>query len=140
MQEFFIHKKGGEFSNTGLWREHCDQLPDGRYVIRIKSTKQRSNDQNAYYWATVVPLVYEGLKAAGFDAVRNSEDTHEIMKSLFLKVHEEKNGIKIEKVLSTTELTTKGFTEYLENIWLWASDYLGVTIPGPGEQLEIELK
>ena len=84
-------------------------------------------------------MVYEGLKAAGFDAVRHKEDAHEIMKSLFLKVTEERNGVTIERVTSTTELTTIGFAEYLMHIFTWALDYLGITIPNPNEQLEFKL-
>lgn len=139
MKEFIISKQDGQFRNVAAWKEHCDQLPDGRYLLTIKSTKRRSSDQNDYYWGVVVPLVYDGLKGAGFDAVRNKEDAHEIMKSLFLKVVEEKNGIKIERVGSTTELTTIGFSEYLLHIFTWALDYLNITIPEPNQQLEFEL-
>jgi len=118
---------------------YWDSLPDGNYEVEIKSTKKRSNDQNAYYFGVVVPMVYEGLKAAGFDAVRHKEDAHEIMKSLFLKLTEERNGVTIERVTSTTELTTIGFAEYLMHIFTWALDYLGITIPEPNQQLIFEL-
>jgi len=137
--EFIIHKTGNGWTNTAGWKGHLEALPLGKYLVSIKSTKGRSNDQNAYYWAVVVPLVYEGLRQAGFDSVRNKEDAHEIMKALFLKVTEEKADIKIEKVLSTTELTTIGFAEYLMNISTWAIDYLGVSIPEPNQQMEFEL-
>ena len=139
MTQFFLHKAGNKWGNTALWKEHCDQLPDGRYIVTIKSTKKRSSDQNQYYWAVVVPMVYDGLRAAGFDAVRNKEDAHEIMKSLFLKITEEKGDIRIERVMSTTKLTTIGFAEYLLNIFTWAIDYLGITIPEPDTQLEFKL-
>jgi len=84
-----------------------------------------------------VPLVYQGLIDAGFDSVRNIEDAHEIMKSLFLKVTEEKNGLTITRVLSTTELKTVGYMEYLQHISIWAFDYLNVTIPEPNQQMTI---
>jgi len=120
-------------------REYWEQLPDGKYITTIKSTKQRSNDQNDYYRGVVVPLVFQGLKDAGFDTVRNKEDAHEIMKTLFLKVSEERDGLRLERVMSTTELTTIGFAEYLLNIFTWAFDYLGITIPEPNKQMTFEL-
>lgn len=135
MDSFIIHKRNGSWVRNTLWKEHCNQLPDGRYEVRIKSTKSRSINQNQYYWSVVVPMVYDGLRAAGFDAVRNKEDAHTILKSLFLKVTEERNGVKIEKVLSTTELTTIGFSEYLMNIFTWAFDYLNISIPEPNQEL-----
>lgn len=137
MKDFIIRKVFGKWINVQAYKEHLQTVPDGNYLIRIESTKKRSSLQNSFYWAVVVPLVYEGLKSAGFDAVRNKDDAHEVLKSLFLKVKEEKNGIVIEKVLSTAELKTVGFIEYLQNISIWAFDYLGVTIPEPGQTLEL---
>ena len=138
-QEFIIRKSDNKWHNVAAWKEHINALPDGNYVVTCQSTKRRSNDQNAYYFGVVVPLVFSALKDAGFDTVRTTEDAHLIMKSLFLKVSEEKNGIKIERVLSTTELTTIGFAEYLMSIFTWAIEYLGLTIPQPNEQLNFEL-
>ena len=137
--EYVIHKKEHGWLNTSAWKEHLNNLPYGSYLVSIRSTKGRSNDQNAYYWGVVVPLVYEGLKESGFDTVRNANDAHEIMKSLFLKVCEEKDGIKIERVQSTTDLSTIEFSAFLLNISTWAADYLSVAIPEPNQQLEFEL-
>lgn len=139
MQDFIIIKQGDNWVNTAAWKAHLNGLSAGRYLVSIKSTKQRSTQQNAYYWGVVLPLVYEGLKAAGFESVRNNEDVHLITASLFLKVAEEKNGVKIEKIISTTELSTVGFMEYLQNITIWAFDYLGIKIPEPNEQLNFDL-
>jgi hypothetical protein len=138
-KEFIIYKKDGNFSNIKLWKEHLYNLPDGRYLTKIESVKKRSLPQNKFYWSVCVELVYEGLRSAGFDAVRNKDDAHEIMKSLFLKIKEEKNGIKIERVRSTTELKTVEFMEYLQHISTWAFDYLSVTIPEPNQQMEMSL-
>lgn len=138
-KEFIISKSGSRFLNVKSWKEHISHLPDGRYLVSIKSIKARSIPQNAYYWSVVVDLVYQGLKAAGFDAVRNKDDAHEIMKSLFLKIKQERGEIKIERIQSTTELTTVGFMEYLLHISTWAADYLGVSIPEPNQQMELPI-
>ena len=133
-----ITKRDGSWKARGM-KEYWDSLPDGSYTVEIKSSKHRSNDQNAYYWGVVVDTVYRGLKDAGFDAVRNKQDAHEVMKSLFLKQVEERDGIRIEKVRSTTELNTLEFAEYLMHIFTWGIDYLGITIPEPNQQLVFEL-
>jgi hypothetical protein len=137
--EFYINKRNGDWKGTSLMSEVYKTLPDGAYIATIKSTKIRTNPQNQYYWGVVVPKVYDALRDAGFDAVKTKDDAHEIMKALFLKVKEEKGGINIEKILSTTELTTIGFAQFLMNIFQWAAEYLGIAIPEPNEQLEFEL-
>jgi RNA-binding protein YhbY len=135
VRDFIIHKTESGWQNTSKWKQHLDQLPVGKYSVTIKSANKRSLPQNAYYWGVVVPMVYEGLREAGFDQVRNTEDAHEVMKSLFLKVREERAGMVIERVMSTTELKTIEFNEYLLNISVWAFDYLGISIPEPSTQL-----
>jgi hypothetical protein len=138
-KEFVIQKRGDSYLNVKAWKEHLASLPDGRYLIKIDSLKKRSQPQNKYYWSVVVDLVYQGLRGAGFDAVRNKDDAHEILKALFLKVKEEKHGIKIERVKSTTELKTVEFMEYLQHISIWSFDYLSITIPEPNQQMEMSL-
>lgn len=135
--DFLISKKDdGSYSSKQL-REYMDGLKPGRYRVRVDEYSKRSLPQNAYYWSTVVPLVYKALRDAGFDAVRNHDDAHEVMKHLFLKVSEQRGEVLIERVKSTTELTKMEFSEYIEHITLWAWDYLQVTIPAPGQQLEV---
>lgn len=138
-KEFIIQKKGIGYTNVKAWKEHIASLPDGRYLVSIKSIKARSIPQNAYYWGVVVDLVYQGLRGAGFDAVRNKDDAHEILKSLFLKIKEEKHGIRIERTKSTTELTTVEMMEYFLHISTWAFDYLSITIPEPNQQMELPI-
>lgn len=139
MIEWVLYKSSGKVKNIKVLASNLNLLPDGKYRVRVDSAKVRSIPLNKYYWGVVVELVYEGLRAQGFDSVRNKNDAHEIMKALFLKVIEERNGIKIERILSTTELTNTGMQEYLLNISVWSFDYLGVTIHEPNQQLTIEI-
>lgn len=135
--EFFINKGEDGSASAKQILSRWDALKIGRYRIRIDEYSKRSLPQNAYYWSTVVPLVYTALRDSGFDAVRNHDDAHEVMKHLFLKVSEQRGEVLIERVISTTELTKMEFSEYIEHITLWAWDYLQVTIPAPGQQLEV---
>ncbi len=140
IMEFYLHKRNGKFVNTGKLKAYNDSLPDGTYKLIIDHSKKRSNDQNAYYWGVVVPLVFQGLRDAGFDQVKSNEDAHLIMKSLFLKQQIPNNeGEVIEFVKSTTDLKTVDFAAYLLSIFQWAAEYLGVQIPEPNEQLEFNL-
>lgn len=136
---FTIRKQDGRWQNVKAWNEYLNSLPDGRYIAgELKLYKARSLPQNAFYWAVVVPMVYQGLRDAGFN-LRHNDDAHEVLKTLFLKVQDEKAGIKIERIKSTTELTTTEFMEFLEAIAVWAYDYLNIVIPNPGEQTSIAL-
>jgi hypothetical protein len=88
----------------------------------------------------VVPLVFEGLRDAGYDDVKSEEDAHEIMKGLFLKRQigsQKKGGEVLEFSRSTTDLTKEQFSEYLEDIWRWSAEFLSVVIPNPGESISM---
>lgn len=118
------------------------ELPDGEYVWEIKPYKpKRSNQQNAYYWAVIVPLVEKGLRDIGFDEIRDAEDAHEAIKSLFFKkilhneTHEE---LTIETVTSTTKFSKEEFSEKIDMIIKWAWEYLAVSIPLPNSQAAMD--
>jgi hypothetical protein len=138
--EFLLHKNNGKWLNTGKMTEHNRRLDDGSYRVMIEPASLRTSDQNRYYWGIVVNIVFKGLKDAGHNAVRDESDTHAVLKSLFLKVQFPGFGGELmEYVKSTTELSTIEFADYLMKIFIWAHEYLGVTIPKPNEQLEFKL-
>lgn len=136
MPEFFFHIKDGQITNPRVVRRYFDDLPDGSYQCKIEKGKKRSNRQNAFYWACVLPLVKEGLQYNGFREVKDEEDAHMVMKSMFLKskVINEVSGDVIEVIKETKKLTTIEFMTYIEEITQWAAEYLTVTIPEPNSQ------
>ena len=87
-----------------------------------KRRKPRSLSQNAYYWAVVVPLMAEHC---GYEP----EEMHEALKWQFLQTHE---ASTLPTVMSTTDLDTAAFTEYIEQCRRLAAG-MGVVIPNPGE-------
>lgn len=137
MKQFIIRKTETGWCNTLLYKQHLDSLPEGNYKIGIEKSNKRSNPQNNYYFGVVVPLIYDGLRDVGYNSIRTLDQAHDVMKSLFLKVKEEQNGITIERIQSTTELNKEKFSDYLDQINAWAYDYLGVNIPAPNEQLNL---
>lgn len=135
--DFILHIKDSAITNKVAVRKFFNQLKDGKYLVRVDSFKKRTLPQNAYYWSVVVPMVKDGLRDAGYSEVKTNEDAHEILKHLFLKkkMVNEKNGDEIIIAGSTADLKTVEFNTFLEEIWQWAAEYLGITVPAPNEQL-----
>lgn len=138
-KELFITVSAGKCVNRVQLDKFIETHPDGVHLLKSTRKDKRSNLQNAYYWACVVPMVKEGLRDAGYDDVRTNEDAHEIMKHLFLKIQiiNKKTGEFFETSNSTTKLNKAQFSEFLESVWKWASEYLNVVIPSPNEQVKM---
>jgi hypothetical protein len=105
-------------------------------TVKVKK-KKRSNNQNAYYWYIVVPLITRALNDLGNEF--DNTDTHEFLKARFnAKQVEVNDGHYIDVPQSTTGLSTIEFNEYKEKIQRFASEMLGLYIPDPNEQLELD--
>lgn len=113
----------------------------GKKVILTveKKTRKRSLCQNSFYWGVVVPMVRAGLLDTGYKL--SLEQTHDLLKMMFLEkeIVNEKTGEILKSIKSTTELTTTDFMVFIDDVQRWASEYLSIVIPSPGEQIEIEL-
>src|SRR5574343_323449 len=96
-------------------------------IIEIKEYKpKRTNLQNRYYWAIINFISSE----TGNDRI----SLHEYFKSQFLmKIGDYVFNQKIDYNISTTELNTKEFTEYIEKISVFISDF-GLSIPRPEDK------
>lgn len=103
---------------------------------------KRSNPQNRYYHGVVIDLIRRSLKDLGWDPKAcSAEAVHEMLKREFLTVDEHvKDGVFLKRTKSTTELDTLQFGEYLELCKQFAAENLGLNIPDPGEQQEINLE
>jgi len=135
MSEFFVYIKDQKITNRKTVANQF-ALPDGSYLVTIKSKKHRSLNQNRFWWGALLPLVKMGLNDAGYSEVKTVEDAHEVLKALFLKKHiSNPDGLALEMSGSTAELTTVEFNELIEKVQMWASDFLGVVIPNPGEPM-----
>ena len=96
-----------------------------------KHKEKRSNLQNSYYWATVVPIL------ADFFGHDNAEDMHEDLK---LKFNPVESKIESGKMIggTTTKMDTVEFysheQSYVERICRWASTEYGLYIPPPNKE------
>lgn len=137
MKEFVLYVEEGKIANKKHVREAFENLEDGRYQVLIKPRKRRSNKQNAYYHAVVCDMVKEGLQEAGYRDVQDAEDAHEVLKSLFLKIktiNHNTGEVLSERTGSTRKLSTTEMQEYIDKCVQFAAEYLGVSIPQPGQQ------
>ena len=87
-------------------------------------TRVRSNQQNAYWWGVVIPLIAE---ASGF----TDDEAHDALKAKFLGQDDLTTGLR--KIGSTAKLDTRQFTELIDQVRQWAQDFLTVYIPAPNE-------
>lgn len=103
-----------------------------------KQKKTRSNPQNAFYYGVVVPIMQQCLKDAGY--LMTNEQIHEMLKLRFLKesiLVNEQTGEYLERIKSTTELSTIEFMEYILEIQKFAVEYFNTVIPDPNENLTL---
>jgi hypothetical protein len=138
---FLANIKGGRLfiSERLTFDKYISSLKEGYYTVELKPRKkQRSIFQNAYYWGVVVPLVCDGLRDMGNDV--QVEETHEFLKGrfCFTEVVCESTGEVLKVPKSTANLSTVDFMAYLSEIQRFASEYLGVVIPEPNEQVSIQ--
>lgn len=140
MSEFILNiSPDNQILNSKVIWEEFRKLSPGKHLVKTTSIKRRSLPQNKYYWSCVVPLVREGLVNAGYDEIKTNEQAHDIMKHLFLKKQmvSKKDGNVIEIAGSTAALTALEFSNYLEDIYKWSSEYLNTYIPPPSAPMPL---
>lgn len=95
----------------------------------------RSTQSNKYYWGVVIPDVISGLIDAGYSAHECTKDrVHTMLKNMFLpgRLVNEKTGEILEGApRSTADLEQEEFSAYLQEIFIWAGEFLGITIRSP---------
>jgi hypothetical protein len=134
-------KKGSLTRNTNLIKDAIATFEGKQVVIKIeKAKKKRSTQQNRFYYGVIIPIVQNCLKDAGH--ILTSESTHDLIKLKFLKealfVNEE-TGEVIERIKSTTELSTSQFMDLLAEINNFTFEYFGVSLPSPNDDLTLKL-
>jgi hypothetical protein len=124
--------------NRNLVLNAIKSFNDKDVVITFtKPKKNRSNNQNRYYWGLVLPLIQNGLLDATGE-LRSYDNIHyKILLPLFAPTNEIINkdtGECIVERLTSSDLTTTQFCEYILEIQKWAAEFLGIDIPSPNEE------
>lgn len=115
-----------EDSQAGRLKDWAAKQKDRWVVLTIRPKRDsRTIPQNSYYWAAVVGPLADHL---GEDI----DSMHIILKQNFLPTIR-RDGLEI--TLSTTELSTTEFSEYVERIRAWAWSFLEFRIETPEDAL-----
>lgn len=125
--------------DRGVLNNWISTHKDKDVVLEVKlSKKKRSNNQNRYYWNSIVNTFFEIFRNAGLD-LQDPQEAHEILKAKFNTEHivNEQTGEAIEVVKSTTRNNTLEQEEYHERCRRWAAEFWGVQIALPNEQLTL---
>ena len=107
-------------------------------ITIAKRKKQRSNNQNAYYWAVIVPF-WQNIFLTEWGDVYSKDQTHEFLKynCNYLEKVNEKTGEILRLSKSTTENSTVDQELMCKNARDLALEMFTVTIPLPNEQINI---
>lgn len=134
-------KNGSLTRNRNLIKDAIATFEGKQVVIKIERfKKKRSTQQNRFYYGVIIPIVQNCLKEAGH--IMTSESTHDLIKLKFLKETlfvNETTGEVIERIKSTTELSTSQFMDLLAEINNFTFEYFGVTLPSPNDDLTLKL-
>jgi hypothetical protein len=108
-------------------------------IKKFKAYRQRSTDQNSYYWGGIVAVLAEefGYETRGGNGA-GIDEMHEIIKFHFLGTKREVKGKdgKIRKLFSsgsTASLSTGDFESLMSRIRTWASKDYGIYLLSPDE-------
>lgn len=111
-------------------RQHLQALEGQRVeaVIRIRK-KKRSLDQNAWLWGVAIPLLAESL---GYDQHEHEQLHYQLLAECFGSAYDQRFGREVPRVTSS-RLSTKEFSDYMEWLVRWAAVEHGCIIPLPNE-------
>ena len=94
-------------------------------IILRKRKKQRSDQQNRYYWGVVIDILG---KTFGYEP----EEMHNALRFKFLQID---SAIQpgLISAQSTTKLSTVEFMDYIAKIQRWAAQEFQIYLPDPNE-------
>ena len=111
-----------------------------KVTITIEQAKRkRSNPQNAYIHAVLIPMCKDGLFDVGYKySISETKDELKKMFAIFDKVNEQTGEIR-EYIKGTSDMTTSEMMGFIADVQQWAAEFLNIYIPDPGEQTKIEI-
>lgn len=105
-------------------KSYIDKLPDKKYEVLINLQREkRSINQNSLYWLWIACICE--------DTGNSKEMVHHELRMKFLPHFSGKLGIE---PTSTTMLDTLSMKKYLDEVNLWAAEYLGIILPDPEDK------
>lgn len=104
--------------------------PDKPLVLTVEPyKKRRSLSQNALMWSWLTKIVDAISQHTGHD----TDELHSFFKSKYLPARTVEIGGEVRQYYTTTKLTTAEMTAYLDKIYAFATQELGLLLPLPEE-------
>lgn len=127
--------------NTQSATKFCQSLNANEFLVTIEKKKsKRSLSQNTYYWSCVVPTVLHGFTELGNNM--DLEMVHEFIKSEFNYIEiVNMETAEVKRVpKSTASLSKSEFSDMIDKLNIFCSEWFGFNIPEAGQQTEIVYK
>jgi hypothetical protein len=105
-----------------------------------KVKKKRSNNQNAFYWGVLIPLMQKGAKDTWGESW-SIDKAHKHLSKIFV-FHEsvnQKTSEITQTPKSTTELTTTDWEVYVTEIRIYLLENFDIDAPEPNQELTLQL-
>lgn len=91
-------------------------------VFTISENKDyRTNSQNKLWW--------KYMQILSADLGFTKEEMHDLCKLKFLKRERFEDGIKVEYLKSTAQLTKKEFNKLVDEVIIWAAQTFSINLP-----------
>lgn len=136
--DFIVSKRNGQWVANKQLQSYRDAAEDGRYILKLDRYNKRSNQENKFFHAVLVPEFRKALNDVGYNEVRTDKQAKDIIKAMFLKtsIVNEKTGEYIETVRNTSDLSKIEMANLFDEVIRFAAENLNYQIPYPNEQLE----
>ena len=133
-------KDGKLILNTDRIKTALSQYEGKRVeIILRKDNYYRSNQQNAYYFAVIIPLTIEAIQNE-WGEIWGIEKTHELFKTMFL--FDEKANYRTGEIIkipkSSTQNTTVEQESFHDQCRQFLREWFNVEAPLPNEEIIFE--
>lgn len=95
------------------------------FIVLKREAKKRTLSQNNLYWVWCELIAKETGNAI--------DDTHEAIKKKFCPAREVWLGDESHFVQSTAKLETQAMSEFMDQVYAWATSEMGLILPVPEE-------
>jgi len=125
-----------------LLDKELTELPKGKYRLVIERyRKKKSNPQLGYLYACIYPFVLKGLNDLGWEFTSLDQVDVECKRRFASQeILNRHTGEIMEIPGLKRDMTTVEMMTYVDAIRNWASEYLSVYIPEPGEQTDLNFE
>ena len=128
--------------NRALLDKELTELPKGKYRLVVERyRKKKSNPQLGYLYACIYPFVLKGLNDLGWEFTSLDQVDVECKRRFASQeILNRHTGEIMEIPALKRDMTTVEMMTYVDAIRNWASEYLSVYIPEPGEMTDLNFE